>query len=108
MNQHGGQTLAVLRREKKLANTIGLIVIVLCFTFLPALMAPLVLLASGFSDLTPFRPLFNVFITLNRLLNPLLNYGRNGAIRRGVRGLIRCPQFIQRIRSSHTEDDGRD
>ena len=106
MNQHGGQTLAVLQREKKLANTIGLILILLCFTFLPALIAPLVLLASGFpSDLIPFRPLFNVFITLNGLLNPLLNYGRNGDIRRGVRGLIRCPQCIQIIHPSHTEDN---
>ena len=109
MNQrHGGQTLAILQREKKLANTVGLILIVLCFTFLPALIAPIALLLAGYSSigLIPFRPFYHVFITLNGFLNPLLNYGRNGDVRRAVRGLIMRPQCIARIHPSHTEGNG--
>ena len=42
------------------------------------------------SDLTPLRP-FNFFcVTLNGLLNPLLNYRRINDVRRAVRSLIRC------------------
>ena len=92
MHQHGGQILATLKREKKLANTVGLILIVLCFTFIPALVCPLALLVLGFtsSGLVPFRPFYHLFITLNGLLNPLLNYGRNQDVRRAVRRLITC------------------
>ena len=108
MNQHGGQTLATLQHEKKLANTVGLLLIVLCFTFLPALIAPLALIIAGYSSfgLIPFRPFYHVFVTLNGFLNPLLNYGRNGDVRRAVRGLIRRPQCIQRIHPSHIEGSG--
>lgn len=42
VHQHGAEILAVVARERKLANTVGLILIVLCFTFLPALWAPLI------------------------------------------------------------------
>ena len=108
MNQYVGQALAILQREKKLANTVGLILIVLCCTFIPAVIAPLALLLAGFSsnELPPFRPIYNVFMTLNGLLNPLLNYGRNGDVRRAVRGLIRFPQCSQRVHPSHTGASG--
>ena len=105
MNQYVGQALAVLKREKKLANTVGLILIVLCCTFIPALIAPIALLQAGFESvdaLILFRPLYRVFIILNGLLNVLLNYGRNGDVRRVVRGLIRFPQCIQRVHPSHS------
>ena len=94
---HQSQMLATLRREKRLANTVGLIVIVLCLTTLPAIITPLVLanlgLASG-SRFIPFRPLYSVFMTLSGLLNPLLNFGRNEDVRRAVRGLIRRRQCV--------------
>ena len=109
MNQYVGQALAILQREKKLANTVGLILIVLCCTFIPALIAPLALLLAGFESvdgLIPFRPLYRVFMTLNGFLNPLLNYGRNGNIRRAVRGLIRFPHCRQRVHPSHTGASG--
>ena len=93
IHQHGGHMLTALRREKRLANTVGLILIVLCCTFIPALSIPLILAILGFStaDLLPFRPFYALFITLNGLLNPLLNYGRNKDVRRAVRLLITCP-----------------
>ena len=83
----------VLKREKKVANTVGLILLVLCSTLLPAVMAPIVLLHFGFvlADMIPLRPFILIFATLNGLLNSLVNYGRNENVRRAVRSLIRCP-----------------
>ena len=82
----------VLRREKQIANTVGLILLVLCFTVLPAMIAPFVLVNFGFSlaDMIPLRPFKFICATLNGLVNPVLNHGRNDDVRRGVRSLIRC------------------
>ena len=92
MHLYGGPMRTVLRREKKIANTVGLILLALCFTVLPAMIAPFVLFNFGFRprDTTPFRPFNCILITLNGLLNPTLNYSRNDDIRRAVRSLIRC------------------
>lgn len=105
MGQHEGQMLAALKHEKKLANTIGLILIVLCFTFPPALFAPLVLALQGFSgsDFVPFRPFYTILITLNGLLNPLLNYGRNENVRVAVHKLIKGLRCIARVQPGTTE-----
>ena len=109
MGQQAGQMLAVLRREKKLANIVGFILIALCFTYLPALIAPIVLSQLGYSTgdgLIPFRPLYYVFVTFNGLLNPLLNYGRNEDVRRAVRRLIRCRQGTERVHPIQTGGTG--
>ena len=92
MDQYGGPMQTVLKREKKVANTVGLILLVLCLTLLPAVMAPIVLLHFGFvlADVIPLRPFILIFATLNGLLNSLVNYGRNENVRRAVRSLIRC------------------
>jgi len=106
INQRGVQTVVITRREKKLANTVGLILVVLLFSYLPALMVPLAIIMFGFStdEIFPFRPFYHVLIiTLNWLSNPLLNYGKNKGVRRAVRRLIRRPRIINRIQSSTTE-----
>ena len=92
MHLHGGPMRAVFRREKKIANTVGLILLALSLTVLPAMIIPFVLLNFGFSkaDLTPLRPFHFISVTLNGLLNPLLNYGRIDDVRRAVRSLLRC------------------
>ena len=92
MHLHGGPMRAALRREKKIANTVGLILLALCLTVLPAMISPIVLLNIGFSpaDIIPLRPFHFICVTLNGLLNPLLNYGRNDDVRRVVRRLLRC------------------
>ena len=53
----------VLKREKKLANTVGLILLVLCLTLLPAVMVPIVLLHFSFvlADVIPLRPFISFF-----------------------------------------------
>ena len=90
----------VLRREKKIANTVGLILLVLCLTVLPAMTIPFVFFNFGFrpEDTTPLRPFYYIFATLNGLLNPILNYGRNKDVRRAVRSLIRCHRCCGEVR----------
>ena len=92
MHLYGGPMCTVLRCEKKITNTVGLILLVLCFTVLPAMIAPFVLMNLGFTprDLTPPRPFNFICVNLNGLLNPLLNYGRNDDVRRAVRSLMIC------------------
>ena len=87
MNQHGqgSQLRAIIKREKKLAKTVSLILIVLLLTFVPAICFPAILSVSirvsggvnSFENLAAWRPFYGVLISLNGLLNPLLNYGRN-------------------------------
>ena len=106
MQQHQrGHMQAFFQREKRLANTVGLILIALFCTFLPALLSPLILVLLGFSnsDFIPLRPFYSLFITLNGLFNPLLNYGRNKDIRTAVRRLIRRPQRIRRVLPQSTQ-----
>ena len=70
MHQHGqgGQMLAIIKREKKLANTVGLILLVLLLTFLPAIFFPSILLLLGFADqvanLTAWTPFLGFIISL--------------------------------------------
>ncbi|XP_067020258.1 adrenocorticotropic hormone receptor-like isoform X3 [Acropora muricata] len=89
---YGGAMRTILRREKQIANTVGFILLVLCFTVLPAMIAPFVLFNFGFkpADMTSLMPFNHILVTLNGLLNPLLNYGRNNDVRRAVHSLIRC------------------
>ncbi|XP_078382352.1 melanocyte-stimulating hormone receptor-like [Oculina patagonica] len=90
MTQHGRRPLAVLKREKQLAKTIGFILLALVFTLLPALASPIILTIMGYRSKAPFRPFFTVFITFNGLMNPLINCGRNDTIRRSVRDIFVC------------------
>ena len=105
LDQRAGRMLATLKREKKLAITVGLILIVLCVSFLPALISPLVLSILGFSgtDFIPFMPFCAVFISLNGLLNPLLNFGRNEDVRQAVLGLIRVFKRAKRVQPDSSD-----
>ena len=97
MSQKGRQSLAALKREKQLAWTIGFILLVLGFTFLPALASPIVLTTMGYRGLAPFRPFFTVLITFNGLINPLINCGRNDSIRRSIRDLFVCSRATRHV-----------
>ena len=99
----------VLRREKKIANTAGLILFVLCLTVLPGMTVPFLLYNFGFrpEDTTPLRPFYYIFATLNGLLNPILNYGRNKDVRRAVRSLIRCQRCCGEGRHIGGVDNGQ-
>ena len=92
MAQYDGDTRAIMAREMRVANTVGFILMVLCFTFIPAMLTPVILLHVGYAanDTIPLRLFYGVFVTLNGLLNPLLNYGRNNEVRIAVKKIIRC------------------
>ena len=103
MNKHrqGGRMLAMIKREKKLANTVGLILILLLLTFLPAICFPSILFISGFvelvANLAAWKPFLGFMISLNGLLNSLLNCGRNEDVRKAVLVLIGCPKRTTRV-----------
>ena len=90
MHLHGSPMRTVLRPGKKIANTVGSIILALSLTVLPAMIAPIVLFGFSPADIIPLRPFHFICVTLNGLLNPLLNYGRNDDVRRVVRRLLRC------------------
>ena len=100
MHLHGGPMRTVLKREKKIANTVVLILIVFGITLFPVINVPLALHHFGITtrDTTPLRPFYYIFVTLNGLLNPILNYGRNKDVRRAVRSLIRCHRCCEEVR----------
>lgn len=77
-------------REKKLTKVVSMIVLCFLFTFLPALISPLILVSMGIRHMDPFAPFFSLLMTLNGLLNPLLNYSRNADMRRAVHNMLTC------------------
>ena len=109
MHLYGGPMRTVLRREKKVANAVGLILLALCFTVLPAMISPFVLMNLGFTptDTVPSRPFTQILVTLNGLLNPLLNYGRIDDVRIAVRGLMRCQRCCGEKRRIGDVDHGQ-
>ena len=94
---NGGQMNLVSQREKRLSNTVALIVLVLCLTFLPGLILPLALHMAGLHRLKPFRPFYVFLLLLNGLLNPLVNFGRSREMRRGLSELIKCSREVQPV-----------
>lgn len=89
------QIQSVRKREKRLATTVGLILLVLLLTFLPALLWPLVLKLKGIDSLQPYSPVFSLLFTVNTLLNPLVSFGRNKDMRKALRVLFGCSQQVQ-------------
>ena len=110
MHLYGGPMRTALKREKRVANTVGLILIVFSLTLLPTIIVPIALYHfNGLtpSDTTPLRPFFSSLITLNGLLNPLLNYGRDEDVRRTVRRLTRCKRCCGGVRHCGDVDNGQ-
>ena len=89
------QVNSVLQREKRLANTVGLILLVMFLTFLPALVLPLALHLAGRRYVVAFSPFYTFLLQLNGFLNPLVNFGRSKDMRRGLRELFKCPREVQ-------------
>ena len=109
MDQYGGPMQTVLRREKKVANTVGLILVVFCVSFLPAVIGPIILFHFGVApnEIVPLRPFYHIFTTLNGLLNSLVNYGRNENVRRAVRSLMRCQRCCEGDGHDGRADNGQ-
>ena len=70
----GNPNDALLKREKRLTNTVAGILLILVLTYFPALLVPFVLSTKGlYKNSLHFRSLYVVFIQLNGVLNTLLN-----------------------------------
>ena len=92
--QVGNLNEALLKREKRLANTVAWILLILVLTYFPGLLFGGVLVAKGVNNL-PFRPFYVIFIQLNGVLNPLLNFSRIRKMRKAMRDLFRSHQQLQ-------------
>ena len=92
----GNPNDALLKSKKRLTNTVVGILLILVLTYFPALLVPFVLSAKGlYKNSLRFRPFYTVFIQLNGVLNPLLNFGRSRNMRKAVRDLFKCSSQVQ-------------
>ena len=65
--QVGNLNEALLKREKRLANTVAWILLILVLTYFPGLLFGGVLVAKGVNNL-PFRPYYVIFMQVNGVL----------------------------------------
>jgi len=92
------QLNAISQREKQLANTVALILLILLLTFLPGLIWPLALHLAGLQrGLKAYRPFYTFLLLLNGFLNPLVNFGRSKEMRRGLSELFKCTRELQPV-----------
>ena len=92
--QVGNLNDALLKREKRLANTVAWVLLILVLTYFPGLLFGGVLVANGVKNV-PFRPYYITFVQLNGALNPLLNFSRIKKMRKAMRDLLRCHPPLQ-------------
>lgn len=92
---------AILEREKRMANTFGLILLVLLVTFLPGVLIPITLNAKGVPNFVLYKRLYDFLFLLNGFLNPLLNFGRNKGMRRALLNPLNCLQQVQPQEERH-------
>ena len=88
LRTRAGNMRAAAEKEKRLTQVISVILLCFLFSFLPALISPVILVALKL-PLDPFRPFNYIVLTFNGLLNPLLNYGRNREIRKAMLMMLR-------------------
>ena len=88
LRTRAGTMRAAAEKEKRLTQVISVILLCFLFSFLPALISPVILVALRL-PLDPFLPFNRIVLTFNGLLNPLLNYGRNREIRKAMLMMLR-------------------
>ena len=85
------QAAATLRRERRVAKTMKLIMIAFLISYLPPLVILIILLFIGYVEIyNSLSQLFLIFITINGLLNPVICFSRNENLRRSLRDSWRC------------------
>ena len=89
MRMQLGNMRVAVEKEKQLSRAISLILLCFLFSFLPAVISPVVVKALKL-PIRPFQAFMSLLFTLNGLLNPLLNCGRNREIRRAMLHILRC------------------
>ena len=87
----------VYEREKRLANTVTWILLLLVVLFLPGTIVPLVLIAANVPNVPAYARYSVFLLLLNGLLNPLVNFGRNKRMRKALRKLMTCSQQVEPV-----------
>ena len=87
----------VYEREKRLANTVAWILLLLLVLFLPGTIVPLVLIAANAPNVPAYARYSIFLLLLNGLLNPLVNFGRNKRMRKTLRKLMTCSQQVEPV-----------
>ena len=80
---------SVVEREKKMNRVVSVILLCSLFSFMPVLISPVILVAIRM-PLDAFRTFNMLLITINGLLNPVLNYGRNRDMRIAMLKMLKC------------------
>ena len=80
---------SVVEREKKMNRVVSVILLCFLFSCMPALTSPVILVAIRM-PLDAFRTFNMLLITINGLLNPVLNYGRNRDLRTAMLKMLKC------------------
>lgn len=94
-----------MEREKRMANTFGLILLALLVTFLPGALIPLVLSTVGATNVRLYKPFYGLLSLLNGFLNPLLNFGRSKDMRRALAKLLKCSQIVRPLPKASTSKE---
>ena len=87
----------VYEREKRLANTVAWILLLLVVLFLPGTILPLVLITANVPNVPAYAGYSVFLLLLNGLLNPLVNFGRNKRMRKALRKLMTCSQQVEPV-----------
>ena len=86
---------ATLEREKRMANTIALILLSFLTTVLPGLLFPIILHLKGMNrNLSLVRNTGALLHALNGFLDPVLYFARNKAMRTILRRQIKCARKV--------------
>ena len=80
---------SVVEREKKMSRVVSVILLCFLVSFMPALISPVILVAIRMPR-DAFRTFNMLLITINGLLNPVLNYGRNRDLRMAMLKMLKC------------------
>ena len=87
----------VYEREKRLANTVAWILLLLVVLFLPGTILPLVLMVANVPNVPAYAGYSIFLLLLNGLLNLLVNFGRNKRMRKALRKLMTCSQQVEPV-----------
>lgn len=86
----GRNVRLVVKRERKMSRLVSVILLCFLFTFLPALVSPVILANMGLLPMQRFRTINSVLMTINGVLNPLINFGKNKNMRRALVDMMKC------------------
>ena len=102
---------ARLEREKRMANTVALILLLLLATFVPGHLFRIILRSKGMNNLSLVAYSVAILHTLRGFLDPMLYFARNKEMRTILRSQIKCTRkvmprvaVVETIKDSNAEE----